>query len=113
VIHDTLVKETGQPVMRSTGVDSLVSIYGLDAVTKLMWRFAADVRSKEGLSILNIKPGYEDAVKMLSATADVHLKLVIRQGNLILYGLKPWTSLQVVEMDVTKGHAEPRLTPIV
>jgi hypothetical protein len=78
-----------------------------------MWRFAADVRSKEGLSILNIKPGYEDAVKMLSATADVHLKLVIRHGNLILYGLKPWTSLQVVEMDVTKGHAEPRLTPIV
>lgn len=57
--------------------------------------------------------GCEDAVKMLSVIADVHLKLVMRHGNLILYGMKPWTNLQVVEMDVTKGHAELKLTPIV
>jgi len=44
---------------------------------------------------------------------ETHLRLLREHGCLLIYGIKPRTSLYAVEMDISKGYPLPRLTPIV
>jgi hypothetical protein len=60
-----------------------------------------------------LKPGYPKLAVRLASTATVHLKLLREHGCLLLYGVKPRTGLYGVEMDVSKGYPQPKLTPIL
>ncbi|MEM2189490.1 MAG: hypothetical protein QXI27_07195 [Nitrososphaerota archaeon] len=51
--------------------------------------------------------------KILAATADAHLKIIREYGIMLIHGIKPRTSLRVLEMDILKGYPMLRLTPIV
>ncbi|MEM2593904.1 MAG: hypothetical protein QXV96_03240, partial [Candidatus Bathyarchaeia archaeon] len=63
--------------------------------------------------IVLLKPGYPRLAKILSATADIHLKITREHGAVLVYGVKPRTNLHVLEMDASKGYPMPKLTPII
>jgi hypothetical protein len=107
------MNETNQPVFESMGYDSLVSVYGAEAVRRTESLMSSRIREKGNLAIVVLKPGCEDASSMLSAIADVHLRITEEHGVMIVYGIKPRTNMYVVEMDASKGYALPRLTPLV
>ncbi|MEM3383096.1 MAG: ATPase domain-containing protein [Nitrososphaerales archaeon] len=112
-IEEELINKTGQPVLHIAGLDSLISYYGKETAIKMINTVASRIREREGLGILLIKPGYREISKIFGAIADIHLKVTIEHGALILYGIKPRTCLYIVEMDVSKGYPLPKLTPII
>jgi hypothetical protein len=74
---------------------------------------AARVREKGNLGIAVLSPGYGAASMVLSELADVYMRLIKKNGALILYGIKPRTILYAVEADTSRGYATPKLTPIL
>ena len=111
--EEELMERTGQPILRVTGADTLISAYGLKEALSV-WNFdASRIRETGGLGILILKPGYSKLAKILAATADVHLKIARECGVPIVYGIKPRTGFYAIEMDVSKGYAMPKLTPII
>ncbi|WXG47240.1 MAG: ATPase domain-containing protein [Candidatus Atabeyarchaeum deiterrae] len=112
-IEEELMRNTGKPVLRITGGDSLIAFYGADTSARIWNLDAIRLRERGNLGILVLRPASEDLSKTLSAVADVHLRLMRRNGALILRGIKPRTGLHVVELDTSKGYPLPKLTPIV
>ena len=49
----------------------------------------------------------------LSYAADSHVKVIIRDGAVFLYGIKPRTILFHLVNDFSKGYPQVRLLPIV
>jgi hypothetical protein len=91
----------------------LISAYGLKEALSI-WSFdASRIRETRGLGILILKPGYPRLAKILGAIADIHLKITREHGSVLVYGVKPRTNLHVLEMDTSKGHPMPKLTPII
>lgn len=109
-IEEELMNETGQPVLSIVGADSIIAHYGKETVMKVWNRDATRIREKGSLGILVLKPGYAELPLPI---ADMHLKVTREHGALILYGVKPRTSLHAVEMDVSEGCPLPKLTPII
>jgi len=112
-IEEELMQATGQPVMHVAGADTLASYYSESTCGKILGRDAVWIREHGSLGILLLKPGYPKLAVRLASTATVHLKLLREHGCLLLYGVKPRTGLYGVEMDVSKGYPQPKLTPIL
>nr|MDO8097649.1 gas vesicle protein GvpD [Candidatus Njordarchaeota archaeon] len=112
-IEQELMNRTSQPVFTTAGYDYLASVYGAEEVNRIIKLAGSRAREKGNLMMLVLKPGYNEVCAMLSAMADVHLKITEEHGGLILYGVKPRTNLHVVEMDASKGYELPKITPIV
>jgi len=108
-----LRRETSQPLLHIVGIDRFIAHYGMDNTIKILNESATIIRENGSLGIFLLKPGYSRISDILNAIVDVHLKIVREHGALILYGLKPRTRLNFVEMDVSKGYPLPKLTPIV
>ncbi|MEM3898616.1 MAG: hypothetical protein QXD34_02270 [Candidatus Bathyarchaeia archaeon] len=71
------------------------------------------IREYGGLAIILLKPGYPQVAKILSALADVHLKITRKYGTVLVYGIKPRTNLYALEVDTSKSYTMPKLTPII
>ncbi|MEM2715064.1 MAG: ATPase domain-containing protein [Candidatus Bathyarchaeia archaeon] len=108
-----LMKETGQPVLRIVGADTLIDTYGVKEALSALRACAMRARETESLCIILLKPGYPRVAKILSAMADVHLRITREHGSVLVYGVKPRTNLHVLEMDASKGYPIPKLTPII
>ena len=108
-----LMKLTGQPVLNIIGADTLIDIYGVKETISFLRDRATRIRETKGLGIFIFKPGYPRLAKILGALADVHLKVTREHGAALVYGVKPGTNLYVLEMDVSRGYAMPKLTPII
>jgi len=112
-VEEELMNETGLPVVRFTGADTLTTVFGREVVERMLNVDATRIREKGNLGINIIKPGHAHLVPIAGAIADVHLKMAIQHGVLLLYGVKPSTGLHAVEMDVSRGYPLPKLTPII
>jgi KaiC/GvpD/RAD55 family RecA-like ATPase len=108
-----LINATGQPVLRTKGVNSEVAHYGKRAAVSIWNIEALRIRDEGSLGILILKPGYAVLSRILGAMVDVHLKLIREHGALLLRTVKPRATLHAVEMDATKGYVVSKLTPIV
>ena len=108
-----LYEETCQPLLYVIGVDSLLANYGTNDTIRMLNLGATLTRECEGLLFLLLKPGYPRVSEILNAIAEIHFRMIQKHGALLLYGLKPRTRLHFVEMDVTEGYLQPRLTPIL
>ena len=108
-----LYEETCQPLLYVIGVDSLLANYGTNDTIRMLNLGATLTRECEGLLFLLLKPGYPRVSEILNAIAEIHFRMIQKHGALLLYGLKPRTRLHFVEMDVTEGYPQPRLTPIL
>ncbi|MEM2888637.1 MAG: ATPase domain-containing protein [Candidatus Bathyarchaeia archaeon] len=109
---DEIRTRTGQPVIHVIGVDKMATHYGFEATLRILNLAVSMVRQRRSLAIFILKPGFKNAVPILNSIVDVHLKVVREHGALLVYGLKPRTNLNFVEMDVTKGYPITRLKPI-
>jgi KaiC/GvpD/RAD55 family RecA-like ATPase len=112
-VEQELMERTGQPILRVTGADTLISAYGLKETVSFLRFDASKIRETGGLGILILKPGYRKLAKILASIAEVHLKITRECGIPIVYGIKPRTSFYAIEMDVSNGYAMPKLTPII
>ena len=112
-VSDDLREETGKPLLHIIGIDRLIAHYGIDDTAKIINLSATMIRENRSLGIFILKPSYPRVSEILNAIVDTHLKIVREHGALLLYGLKPRTPLNFVEMDVSKGYPLPKITPIV
>jgi len=112
-VERELRERTGKPILHVTGVDVIADIYDVKETVLAIKSYVTRMRETGDLSILLLKLGYPDLEKILAATADIHLKITREYGIVLVHGIKPRTSLHVLEMDVSKGYPMPRLTPII
>ncbi len=109
---EELMKIAGSPPLIVASMDSLELNYGRDGSLKAVSRIAAWTRRNEGLSLLSDKSSYPELTKRIATIASTHLKLTRRHGCLLLYGVKPRTTLFAVKVETEKGYYETRLIPI-
>jgi circadian clock protein KaiC len=112
-VERELKERTGQPILHITGVDMLIDAYGVKETLSLIKTYVPRMRETEDLSIILLKPSHPKLAKILSATADVHLKITREHGSVLIYGVKPRTNLYVLEMDTSEGYIMPKITPII
>ena len=112
-VERELMERTGQPVLRITGADMLINTYGVKETLSAIRIDFTRVKEVGGLGIVLLKPGYPRLAKILSATADIHLRITREHGAVLVYGVKPKTNLHVLEMDTSKGYPMPKITPII
>jgi len=112
-VEEELRERTGKPILHVTGVDVIVDIYGVKETVTAIKGYVTRMRETGDLSILLLKPGYPELTKILAATADIHLKITRKYGIALVHGIKPRTSLHVLEMDASMGYPMPKLTPII
>ena len=97
------------------GVDTLYSTFGPENIVRILNATITASRTHGNLDIMILRPGIPapSLYEMLGSVADVHLKMVKRQGILLFYGLKPWTGMFAVQTDPIRGYPWPRLVPLV
>lgn len=112
-VERELMEKTGQPVLRITGADILVDVYGAKEALSILRIDAIKIKETRGLGIVLLKPGYPRLAKILGSIADVRLRVTREHGAVLVYGIKPRTNLYVLEMDTYGGYAAPKLTPVI
>jgi len=112
-VGNELKKKTGKPLLGIVGNDTLVSYWGEESYREVASVAATLSRSMGNLLIGICPPGLENVTQIASNLSDVHLKLIKKDGALMLYGIKPYTGLYGVTFDFSRGYPYPNLTPIV
>jgi KaiC/GvpD/RAD55 family RecA-like ATPase len=112
---NTLTQKFRQTSLYMEGIDTLFSSFGPENVVKLLNATITASRNHGNLNLLILRPGIPAPAlyDMCKSIADVHLKLIKREGTLLFLGLKPWTGLYAVQTDPTLGYPWPRLAPLV
>ncbi|RLG07364.1 MAG: hypothetical protein DRN59_01395, partial [Thaumarchaeota archaeon] len=109
---ENLLKEYGKPPLIAMSMDSIEFNYGYEGTLKIVARVSAWTRRNEGLSLLVDKLTFPEISKRLASIATTHLKLTRKHGCLLLYGIKPRTSLYAVKLETREGYYRTRLIPI-
>ena len=111
-LENSLIESTQHPPLRFIGVDRVIHYHGPEGALTLANLDVTRTRKLGSLTIWLSKGIYPELLKRLIPLASIHLKLIERNGCLILYGLKPRTDFYFVELDESKGYPIPRLIPI-
>ncbi len=112
---DKLTQKFQQTSLYMEGIDTLFSSFGPENVVKILNATITASRSHGNLNLMILRPGIPlpSLYSMLRSIADVHLKLIKKQGTLLFLGLKPWTGMYAVQINPTLGFPWPRLAPLV
>jgi KaiC/GvpD/RAD55 family RecA-like ATPase len=112
---NTLTQKFRQTSLYIEGVDTLFSSFGPENVVKLLNATITASRNHGNLNMMILRPGIPAPAlyDMCKSIADVHLKLIKKEGTLLFLGLKPWTGMYAVQTDLTLGYPWPRLAPLV
>jgi len=108
-LEESLMKSTGHPPLRFIGADRVIHYHGPEGALTLANLDVTRTRKLGSLTIWLSKGVYPELLKRLIPLASVHLKLIERNGCLILYGLKPRTDFYFVE---SKDYPNPEIIPI-
>jgi hypothetical protein len=110
-----LTQKYQQTSLYMEGIDTLFSSFGPENVVKILNATITASRGHGNLDLMILRPGIPSPslYEMLRSIADVHLKLIKKQGILLFYGLKPWTGVYAVQTDQSRGYPWPRLAPLV
>ena len=110
-----LTQKYQQTSLYMEGIDTLYSSFGPENVVKILNATITASRGHGNLDLMILRPGIPSPslYEMLRSIADVHLKLIKKQGILLFYGLKPWTGVYAVQTDKTRGYPWPKLAPLV
>ena len=112
-VSENLKATTGTPSLWIIGLDTLIAYYGEKVCERALTRSATGIRKAGSMLVALVKGGRRELAVRLSPAADTYLRLTREHGCLLLYGVKPRTSLYAVEMDTSKGYPMPSLTPIM
>jgi KaiC/GvpD/RAD55 family RecA-like ATPase len=110
-----LTQEFQQSSLYTEGVDTLFSSFGPENIVKILNATIAATRSHGNLDLIILRPGIplSSLYEMLRSIADVHLKLIKKEGILLFFGVKPWTGIYAVQTSQTGGLLRPRLAALV
>lgn len=108
-----LRKVTGRGnILYFFGMDTLVDWYG-ERGTFTMIRIAANaIRRGRHLGLMVLKPSTPELSRAVASVAEVHLRVAREHGCMLIYGIKPRTPLYVVEVEVSDGYPQLKLTPL-
>jgi len=112
-VGDKLRKQTGKPVMWWVALDHFVNIFGLEHADKALSELSTNVIRQRELAVVLAKPGLERIVGTVSNVAATHLRILDKDGSVLMYGVKPRTSLHAVTIDAEKGLSSTSFIPIV
>ncbi|MCP8309701.1 MAG: hypothetical protein H3Z54_13585 [archaeon] len=112
-VGNELKEKTGKPVLGIVGNDAIVSYWGEESYREVASVAVMISRAMGNLIIGICTPGLEKITQIASNLSDIHIKLIKKDGALMLYGIKPYTGLYGVTFDFSKGYPYPNLTPIV
>jgi hypothetical protein len=112
---NNLTQKFRQTSLYMEGVDTLFSSFGPENVVKLLNATITASRNHGNLNMMILRPGIPAPAlyDMCKSIADVHLKLIKKEGTLLFLGLKPWTGIYAIQTDPTLGYPWPRLAPLV
>jgi len=112
---NNLTQKFRQTSLYMEGVDTLFSSFGAENIVKLLNATITASRNHGNLNLMILRPGIPAPAlyEMLKSIADVHLKLIKKEGTLLFLGLKPWTGMFAVQTDPTLGYPWPKLAPLV
>ncbi|MBS7615069.1 hypothetical protein KEJ18_04990 [Candidatus Bathyarchaeota archaeon] len=112
-LRDEIHKTKGQPLLHIIGIDKLITHYSVNDALKVLNSSVTMARQRGDLCIFVLKPCYYNVSDVLSSFADIHLKIIREHGAILVFGVKPRTHLNFVELDLSKGYPLPKLTPIL
>ncbi len=112
-VGDKLREQTGKPVMWWVALDHFVDMFGPGHADKALSELSTNVIHHRELAVVLAKPGLENIVRTVSNVAATHLRLFDRDGSVLMYGVKPRTSLYAVTVDAEKGLESTSFIPIV
>jgi hypothetical protein len=112
---NNLTQKFRQTSLYMEGVDTLFSSFGPENIVKLLNATITASRNHGNLNLMILRPGIPAPAlyEMLKSIADVHLKLIKREGALLFLGLKPWTGMYAIQTDPILGYPWPKLAPLV
>jgi len=112
---NNLTQKFRQTSLYMEGVDTLFSSFGPENVVKLLNATITASRNHGNLNLIILRPGIPAPAlyDMCKSIADVHMKLIKKEGTLLFFGLKPWTGIYAVQTDPTLGYPWPRLALLV
>jgi len=108
-----LGKETrGEPVLGILGLDTLEYKYGISEIEKEITIGISAIKDSNSVVIGIARQGQE-LIEKLSQIANTHFKVKNVDGAIVMYGVVPRTEIYNLSLDISKGHSEVKLTPIV
>ncbi len=110
-----LTQKFQQTSLYMEGIDTLFSSFGPENVVNILNATITASRNHGNLNLMVLRPGIPAPAlyEMLRSIADVHLKLIKKEGTLLFLGLKPWTGIYAVQTNPARGYPWPRLAPLV
>ena len=101
-----------RPIFSLIDLVTIEYVYGREAELKVLGRAIANVR-RHGDTSLNLTMPSVTLIKELRDVCDIHLRMRMVNGTIVMYGVKPHTGLYHYNIDVSRGYPIPKLTPIV
>jgi KaiC/GvpD/RAD55 family RecA-like ATPase len=92
------------------GLDSLLNRYG-NHLIPVLEQAKFDTQNKRLLTVWMIKQG-TNGIDKIAGMADYHFKIEEKGGVFIFHSLKPRTGLYIIEIDVSRGYPELKLSPV-
>jgi hypothetical protein len=93
------------------GLDSLLNRYG-NHLIPILEQAKFDTQNKRLVTMWMIKHG-ANGIDKIASMADYHFKIEEKTGVFLFHSQKPRTGLYVIEIDVSQGYPELKLSPIV
>lgn len=112
------ISDLDPPVLTIIGVDTLEFPYGmrsgdgLGVAIKELNRHITNTKTRGNVDIARIDPGLSMTQQLINM-ASTYLKLISFNRTILLYGIKPETGLYNVDIDISKGYPDLKLTPYV
>lgn len=103
---------TRQPVLRFTGFDTLEYVYGQGEPLRVLGDVITHTRTRRDVSF-NLVRSAVSVIPQLRDLSDIYLKLVMVDGTVMLFGIKPRTGYHALEPDQEHGYPHYKLTPVV
>ena len=105
---EKLAQATGQPIIETISVDTLSSVYEVGEVMRFLDLCVRTVRERGYLLLLMLRSDGVEVRRKVKSVADMHLRMDVVQGALVLMSLKPESWLRFVQEDASMGYALPR-----
>ena len=111
-LEEALKKSTDRFPLKVIGIDRVAHYHGVEGTVTFANLDVTRTRKLKSLTIWLFKNVYPEILRRLVPLSTVHLKLIKKNGCLLLYGLKPRTPFYAVEQDLSKGYPSPKLVLI-
>jgi len=110
--YNRLREASGSATLEVIGMDTQEARYGEEAYKKMLPTSSEQTKREGNLAIRISRPGLESVNQRAINVADVHLRMVEKDGVTLLCGIKPYTGMFVAKPVVEDGVIRLQTFPI-